>query len=178
MKTLVLVGGICRESLNKRFYNEMVKHYAGKLSFSSFEIEKLPFFSQDIESGSPSVVDAFRATIRDAQAALFITPEYNRSFPGVLKNAIDWGSRPWGQNLWSGKPVGIMGVSTGTLGTYGAQNQLKTVCAFLNMHIMHQPEFYGNASLLMDDKGLTEKSLPFVQKYLESFENWVNRFLI
>ena len=176
MKTLVLIGGISRDSLNKRFYNEMVKHYAGKLSFSTFEIERLPHYSQDIEGEPPAVVDEFKSMIREAHAVLLLTPEYNRSFPGVLKNAIDWGSRPWGQNLWSGKPAAIMGLSIGSIGTYGAQNQLKTVCSFLNMHIMNQPEFYGVASQLMDDKGLTEKSLPHVLGYLEKFENWITHF--
>jgi len=176
MNTLVLVGGISREALNKRLFNEIVKHYNGKLSFSSFEIENLPHFSQDIESDSPPVVEEFRAVVRAAQAVLLITPEYNRSYPGVLKNALDWGSRPWGQNLWSGKPVGIIGASIGAIGTYGAQSHLKTVCSFLNMYIMHQPEFYGNASILFDDKGLTEKSLSFVHNYFEEFEKWISNF--
>ena len=177
MNTLVLIGGISRESLNKRFFEEMLKNYVGKLSFSRFEIEKLPYYSQDIESEPLPVVEEFRTMIREAQAVLLITPEYNRSFPGVLKNALDWGSRPYGQNCWNGKPAAIMGVSVGSIGTYGAQSQLKTVCSFLNMHIMNHPEFYGNASLLMDDNGLTEKSLPFVQKYFENFENWISRTL-
>jgi chromate reductase len=178
IKTLVLIGGISRESLNERLFDEILKHYSGKLSFLRFAIEKLPYFSQDLEKDPPSVVKEFRAMISDAQAILLITPEYNRSFPGVLKNALDWGSRPYGQNAWNGKPTAIMGASIGTIGTFGAQNHLRAVCSYLNMYIMNQPEFYGNASVLLDDKGLTEKSLPFVQKYMENFENWISHFYI
>ena len=178
IKTLVLIGGISRESLNKRLFNEIFKIYNGKLSFSTFEIEKLPHYSQDIENDSLPIVQEFKALIENSQAVLLITPEYNRSFPGVLKNALDWGSRPWGQNSWSGKPAAIMGASTGTIGTFGAQRHVRAVCSFLNMHLMSQPEFYGNASILMNDKGLTENSLPFVQKFMESFENWISHFHI
>jgi chromate reductase len=178
MKTLVLIGGISRESLNKRFFNEILKQYEGKLSFLNFEIDSLPYFSQDIENDNLPAVEEFRAKIRDAQAVLLITPEYNRSFPGVLKNALDWGSRPYGQNSWNGKPAAIMGASIGAIGTFGAQRHLRAVCSFLNMYTMNQPEFYGSASILMDDNGLTENSLLFVQKYLESFENWINHFYI
>ena len=174
INTLVLVGGISQKSLNKRLFNEIVKHDNGEFSFLTFEIENLPYFSQDIEYDRPPVVEEFKVLIRNAQAVLLITPEYNRSFPGVLKNALDWGSRPYGDNSWSGKPTAILGVSTGALGTFGAQNHLRAVCSFLNMHIMSQPEFYGSGPVLMHDNGLTEKSIPFVQNYLASFKKWVN----
>lgn len=173
INVLVLVGGICRESLNKRLFSEMKKHYNGKLDLSSFDIEKLPYYSQDIESEGIPVVEEFKSAIRNAQAVLLITPEYNRSFPGVLKNALDWGSRPWGQSLWNKKPVGIAGVTISTLGAYGAQEQLKTVCGFLNMPIMNHPEFYGNAALLLDENGLKPEAVPFVQNYFDEFEKWV-----
>lgn len=178
ISTLVLIGGISRDSLNRRLFNEILKHYNGKLSFSKFEIEKLPYYSQDIENSHIPVVEEFKAIIGKSQAILFITPEYNRSFPGVLKNALDWGSRPAGQNVWNGKPAAIMGASTGAIGTFGAQRHLRAVCSFLNMYTMNQPEFYGSAPILMNDNGLTENSLSFVQKYLESFENWINHFNI
>ena len=151
---LVLIGGICQESLNKRLFSEIQKNYNGSLSFSNFEIEKLPYYSQDIESSGLPVVEEFKNAIKNAQGILLITPEYNRSFSGVLKNALDWGSRPWGQSLWNKKPVGIIGTTIGALGTYGAQDQLKTVCGFLNMPIMNHPEFYGNAAQLLDENGL------------------------
>ena len=176
IKTLALIGGISQKSLNKRLFNEILKNYNGKLSFYTFEIEKLPYYSQDIEKDFPPVVQEFKTLIENSQAILLITPEYNRSFPGVLKNALDWGSRPWGQNSWNGNPAAIMGASIGALGTYGAQEQLRTVCSFLNMHVMSQPEFYGSAPVLMNDNGLTESSLSFVQKFMESFENWISHF--
>lgn len=177
IKTLVLVGGISKNSLNQRLFNEIEKHYNGKLAFTQFAIEKLPYYSQDIENESLPIVEEFKTAIRISQAILLITPEYNRSFPGVLKNALDWGSRPYEYNSWSGKPAAIMGASVGKLGTFAAQGQLRAVCSFLNMQVMNQPEFYGTAQTLLDETGLIVKALPFVQKYLDSFELWVEQHL-
>ena len=113
----------------------------------------------------------------DADAVLFITPEYNRSFPGVLKNAVDWGSRPYGQNLWDKKPAGVMGATISAIGTFGAQHHLRQVLAYLNMSVMGQPEFYFNASNAFDDRGrlINEKSKEFVQNYWIAFMNWIER---
>ncbi|MDR1762062.1 MAG: NAD(P)H-dependent oxidoreductase [Bacteroidales bacterium] len=176
INTLVLVGGISQHSLNQRLFNEIAKHYNGKLSFSQFEIAKLPYYSQDIENENLPIVDTFKTAIKNSQAVLLITPEYNRSFPGVLKNALDWGSRPYNKNSWSGKPAAIMGISVGKIGTFAAQGQLRAVCSFLNMFVMNQPEFYGQAETLLNETGLIADSLPFVQKYLDSFENWIEKF--
>ncbi|MDR0941114.1 MAG: NAD(P)H-dependent oxidoreductase [Bacteroidales bacterium] len=177
IKTLVLVGGISKNSLNQRLFNEIEKHYHGALAFTQFAIEKLPYYSQDIDNGTLPIVNEFKAVIKNSQAVLLITPEYNRSFPGVLKNALDWGSRPYEQNTWGGKPAAIMGASVGKLGTFAAQGQLRAVCSFLNMHVMNQPEFYGTAQTLLDETGLIDKALPFVQKYLDSFEQWVRQHI-
>lgn len=173
IKTLVLVGGISKISINQRLFNAIEKQYKGKLAFTQFAIEKLPYFSQDLEHESIPEVEEFKELIRNSQAVLLITPEYNRSFSGVLKNALDWGSRPYAHNSWSGKPVAIMGASIGKLGTFAAQGHLRSVCAFLNMQVMMQPEFYGTAQDLLNETGLIEKALPSVQRYLESFEKWI-----
>ncbi|MCL2327956.1 MAG: NAD(P)H-dependent oxidoreductase [Bacteroidetes bacterium] len=175
IKTLVLIGGISKNSLNQRLFNEIAKRYNGKLSFTQFAIEKLPYYSQDIENDNLPIVAEFKTLIENSQAVLLITPEYNRSFPGVLKNALDWGSRPYGKNSWNGKPAAIMGASVGKLGTFAAQGHLRAVCSFLNMYVMNQPEFYGQAQTLLNETGLIEDVLPFVQKYLDSFENWVEK---
>jgi chromate reductase len=175
IKVLALVGGICSNSLNKRLYNELVKYNPTSLQFSTFEIEKLPFFTQDLENSPTEAVMKLQKAVREADATLFITPEYNRSFPGVLKNAIDWATRPYGQNLWKDKPVAVIGASTGRIGTFGAQQHLRGVCNFLNMRLMNQPEFYFDASSSMDENGLLPLSIDFVQLFLRSFEEWIIR---
>jgi chromate reductase len=173
LNVITLIGGISENSLNKRLYNEVVKHNTTKLSFQTFDIASLPFFSQDIENNPPENVANFQNLVQKADAVLFITPEYNRSFPGVLKNAIDWCSRPPGKNLWKRKPVALMGASPGKIGTFGAQQHLKNVCCFLDMALMNQPEFYLEASSSMDETGLLAGSVGFLQKYLTAFEQWI-----
>ena len=177
MKVITLIGGISQTSLNKRLYAELLRLNTTSLSFEVFDISALPFFSQDLENNPPSVVVQFQNAVKTADAALFITPEYNRSFPGVLKNAIDWATRPPGQNLWKRKPAAIIGASGGKIGTFGAQQHLKNVCCFLNMNLMNQPEFYFDASASMDENGITAASVGFVQKYLAAFEQWIKTAL-
>jgi chromate reductase len=172
---LVLIGGICKNSLNKRLYDEVVKHNTASLSFRTFDIASLPFFSQDMENNPPENVLNLRQAVQNADAVLFITPEYNRSFPGVLKNAIDWCTRPVGTNFWKRKPAAIIGASIGKIGTFGAQQHLKLVCSFLDMDLMNQPEFYFDASTSMDENGVVANSIKYLQKYLADFEQWINR---
>jgi chromate reductase len=173
LNVISLIGGISKNSLNQRLYNEIVKYNTTTLSFQTFDISLLPFFSQDIENNPPEIVAKFKDWVRASDAALFITPEYNRSYSGVLKNAIDWCSRPYGYNLWQRKPAAIMGASPGKIGTFGAQQHLKNVCCFLNMNLMNQPEFYMDASSSMDENGLVAGSIGFIQKYLTDFEAWI-----
>ncbi|GHT88777.1 FMN reductase [Bacteroidia bacterium] len=173
LNVLALIGGISKNSLNKRLYAEVVKHNTTSLSFQTFDIASLPFFSQDIENNPPENVVNFQNLVQKADAVLLITPEYNRSFPGVLKNAIDWCSRPPGKNLWKRKPAALMGASPGKIGTFGAQQHLKNVCCFLDMALMNQPEFYLEASSSMDENGLLAGSVEFLQKYLTAFEEWI-----
>ncbi|KAA6302333.1 MAG: Chromate reductase [Candidatus Ordinivivax streblomastigis] len=175
LSVIVLVGGIAQNSLNKQLYNEVVKHNTTSLTFQSFDIASLPFYSQDIENNPPESVVQLKQTVQQADAVLLITPEYNRSFPGVLKNALDWCSRPYGQDSWQGKPAGIMGASPGKIGTAIAQQQLRTVCNFLDMQLMNQPEFYLDASTAMDENGLFPASVKFLQRYLSSFQDWIEK---
>jgi chromate reductase len=175
LNILALIGGISQDSLNKRLYNEVVKHNNTSLRFQTFDIAALPFYSQDIENNPPETVVNLRNAVQNANAVLLITPEYNRSFPGVLKNAIDWCSRPPGHSLWKRKPAGIMGASPGKIGTFGAQQHLKNVCNFLDMELMNQPEFYFESSSSMDANGLVAGSVEFLQKYLAAFEQWIRR---
>ena len=170
---LTLIGGISQSSLNKRLYDEVVKHNTTSLRFQTFDIASLPFFSQDIENNPPENVVNFQQAVKKADAVLIITPEYNRSFPGVLKNAIDWGSRPPGNNLWKRKPVATMGASGGKIGTFGAQQHLKNILCFLDTKLMNQPEFYFDASASMDENGIIAGSVAFLQKYLAAFEQLI-----
>ncbi len=176
---LVLIGGISKDSLNKRLF-EFVREAAGgseknKMAFDVYPIADLPFFSQDLENDPPAVAVDYKARIAASDAALFITPEYNRSFPGVLKNAIDWGTRPPGTNLWRGKPAAIMGTSPGAIGTFGAQNQLRQVLSFLDLRMMSQPEFYFSFPRELPDGRLPEQSAAFVKKFVDAFVAWVDQ---
>lgn len=178
IKTLTLVGGISRDSLNKKLYKAILELSLKDFQFESFEIARLPFFSQDLEMDPPDSVTLFKERIREADALLIITPEYNRSFPGVLKNAIDWGSRPYGHNLWDKKPVAILGASPGNIGTFGAQHHLRQVLAYLNMYVLGQPEFYFNATDAFDVNGklINPKTKNLLSLFFEKFYEHVSLF--
>jgi chromate reductase len=152
------------------------------LEFTPFDIAQLPFYSQDIENDPPQGVVAMREFAAASDAVLIVTPEYNRSIPGVLKNALDWGSRPPGHNIWARKPTAIMGATTGGVGTFGAQQHLRNICSWLDMPVMNQPAVYFNASTgLADASGaptadgdrLTDASAAFLRKFLAAFEQWI-----
>lgn len=173
---LTLVGGISKDSINKRLYREVVKLNTQNIVFDTFDISILPFYSQDIENNYPPNVVELKNRIKNSDAILFITPEYNRTIPAVLKNAIELGSRPYGDNVFNGKPAATMGASSGSIGTFGAQQHLRNICSALNMHLMSQPEFYFNASVAMDENGVKAESVDFVKKFLKSFEEWIDIF--
>lgn len=155
------------------------------LKFTAFEIASLPFYSQDTENDPPASVLALRELAANSDALLIVTPEYNRSIPGVLKNALDWGSRPAGKNIWAGMPTAIMGASPGAIGTFGAQQHLRNVCSFLDMPVMNQPTVYFNASTGMTDANgkvgaggdrLTDDAAKFLRTFLAAFEKWIALF--
>lgn len=174
-KILTLVGGISRESLNKKLYNAVKTLAPEALTIETFDISKLPFFSQDIENDPPDIVTEFKERIREADGVLFITPEYNRSFPGVLKNAIDWGSRPYGQNLWNMKPAAVMGATISSVGTFGAQHHLRQCMAYLNMIAMGQPEFYFTAKegTFRNNVLKDETTIRHIRNFCGAFEQWM-----
>ena len=177
-KTFTLVGGISRDSLNKKLFNSIQELPLEGFQFESYEISRLPFFSQDLEMDPPDSVTSFKEKIREADALLLITPEYNRSFPGVLKNAIDWGSRPYGHNLWEKKPAAILGASSGNIGTFGAQHHLRQVLAYLNMYVLGQPEFYFNATNAFDvnEKLINSKTIELLSQFFEKFYEHITIF--
>ncbi|HUE83096.1 MAG TPA: NAD(P)H-dependent oxidoreductase [Pyrinomonadaceae bacterium] len=175
---LVILG--VAGSLRKESYNRAVLRAAEDLAppgarIETFELDGIPGFNQDEEGNPPEKIVQLKKQIRAADAILIVTPEYNYSVPGVLKNAIDWASRPYGDSAWDGKPVALMGASVGTLGTARAQYHLRQSFVFLNMHPVNQPEvMIGNAAKRFDENGnLTdETSKKLIRQLLEQLVSW------
>ncbi len=176
-KILTLVGGISQGSLNKKVFLAFKQQVGDEAEFIVADIAKLPFFSQDLENDPPDSVTAFKDLIRQADAILFVTPEYNHSIPAVLKNAIDWATRPYPQNLWENLPVAMMGASAGNTGTFGAQNHLRQILSYLNMLILNKPEFYMNGSKAFDQEGklIDEKTKGYMNKLWLAFKDWIEK---
>jgi chromate reductase len=175
-KIAVLVGSLRKDSLNRKVA-EAVTHVApAGLEFSFLEIGDLPFFNQDVEATPPAQWVRFRDQIRAADAVLFVTPEYNRSVPAVLKNAIDVGSRPYGQSVFSGKPAAVISASMGAIGGFGANHHLRQSLAFLNMPTLPSPETYiGVAHELFDAQGAlkNEQTRAFLTQFAGAFATWI-----
>ena len=153
MKILGIPGSLRKASFNKAALRAAQKLLPAGASLEIFDLDGLPGFNQDDEKNPPAKVVELKAKIRAADAILFATAEYNYSIPGVLKNAIDWASRPYGDSAWKGKPVGIMGASVGVIGTARAQYHLRQVFVFLDMDAVNQPEVMINASKSFDEQG-------------------------
>jgi chromate reductase len=178
-KVAVLVGSLRKDSLNRKMAQAAMALAPATLAPELVEIGALPHYNADLDgSAPPAEWIAFRNRIRAVEAVLFVTPEFNRSVPGVLKNAIDVGSRPYGKSAWGGKPCAVITVSPGALGAFGANHHLRQSFVFLNMPAMQQPEAYiGNGASLFDDKGaLTNDSTrDFVAKFMQAFAAWAER---
>ena len=177
-KVAVLIGSLRKESFNRKMANALIAIGQPPLEFEIVEIGHLPLFNQDFEADLPQVIRAFKEKIASFDAVLFVTPEYNRSVPGALKNAIDVGSRPYGKSAWAGKPVGVISVSPGAIGGFGANHHLRQSFVFLDMPAMPQPEAYiGGAAKLFDEKGtlVDDSTREFLQKYLQTFAQWIER---
>ena len=176
LRILTLIGGISRKSLNQMLFSAIESSSHDDLYLETFDISTLPYFSQDLELDLPFSVRDFKEKIRESDAVLFVTPEYNHSIPGVLKNAIDWGSRPYGQNVWNKKPAAIMGASISVMGTINAQNHLRQILAYLNMRVMTQPEFLYHSTNSLDRDGNMndDKGRLHLEKFLNSFVEWVD----
>ncbi|HKO62371.1 MAG TPA: NAD(P)H-dependent oxidoreductase [Pyrinomonadaceae bacterium] len=178
VKILGIAGSLRRESYNRAALRAATELVPEGATIDVFEIDGIPGFSQDEEQNPPAKVIDLKKRIREADAILFATPEYNYSVPGVLKNAIDWASRPYGDSAWSGKPVAIMGASVGALGTARAQYHLRQIFVFLNMFPINQPEvMIGNASQRFDAAGnLTDDATKeFIRQLLQNLVDWTRR---
>ena len=177
-KIAVIVGSLRRDSYNRKTAKALIALAPEILSLEFLEIGQLPMFNEDLEATPPNEWEAFRSEIRAADGLLFLTPEYNRSVPGVLKNAIDVGSRPYGQNSWDGKPAAVVSVSIGNICGFGANHHLRQSLVFVNVPTMAQPEAYiGGATELFDDSGnLTNDSTKeFLRGFMQAFGAWVQQ---
>jgi len=173
----VIVGSLRRESLNRRLATAIARLAPAEFAFRQVEIGDLPLYNQDDEATPGTPVSRLRDEIRAAHGLLFVTPEYNRSIPGALKNAIDHGSRPYGQSVWAGKPAGILGVSPGAIGTALAQQHLRNILAHLDVPTMGQPEAFIQAREGMFDEAgdIAAASRPFLQAWMDRYAAWVRR---
>lgn len=180
-KVAVLVGSLRKDSLTRKVANALAELAPDTLTLTQIEIGGLPLYNQDLDvEPQPHPWVAFRDQIRGMDAVLFATPEYNRSVPGALKNAIDVGSRPPGQSVWAGKPAAVISVAPRMLGAFGANHHLRQSLVFLDMPTMQQPEAYiSNVAQLLDDKGKinVDSTREFLTKFMNAFATWVERFV-
>ena len=178
MKVITIVGSLREKSYNKMLLHAVKNIAPEEMEIDTCEIGTIPLFNEDLEGSPPNSVVELKNKIKSADAVLFITPEYNYSIPGVLKNAIDWASRPYGDNSFQDKPVGIMGASSSTLGTARAQYHLRQIFVFLDMHPLNKPEVMVNfAGDKFNDAGelIDEHTKEIIKEFLEKFKLWINR---
>ena len=177
-KIAVIIGSLRKESFNRMMAKALIGLSLEGLQLEILEIGQLTMYNQDLDEAPPKDWTEFRDRLRTFDGLIFVTPEYNRSIPGVLKNAIDVGSRPYGKSAWDGKPGAIVSVSPGKLGGFGANHHLRQSLVFLNVPAMAQPEAYvGDASTLFDNKGLlaNDSTRQFMQKFMIAFSDWVTK---
>ena len=172
----VVVGSLRKDSVSRKLAHAFAA-LTPNLKFDIVEIGELPHFDQDLEADPPAAWVSFRRQIAAADAVLFVTPEFNRSVPGALKNAIDVGSRPYGASVWNGKPGAVISVSPGAIGGFGANHHLRQSLVFLNVPLLSQEAYVGGAYALFDDKGelVNEATTEFLRAYGQSFAGWIDR---
>ena len=173
----VVVGSLRKDSFNRKLANAIVKLAPPDFSFKQVQISDLPIYNQDDDANPAESVKRLKREITASQGLLFVTAEYNRSIPGVLKNAIDHASRPYGQSAWAGKPAGVVGVSVGAIGTSLAQQHLRNVLAYLDVPTLGQPEVFIQAKDgLFDEAGnIGADSKKFLQNWMDRYVAWVKK---
>lgn len=177
-RVAVLVGSLRKNSFNRKLALALRSMSPPSMALEIVEIDALPLYNQDDDTAPPAPSVAFKQAIAGVDAVLFVTPEYNRSVPGVLKNAIDIASRPYGKSAWDGKPAAVISVSPGAMGAFGANHHLRQSLVFLNMPTLPQPEAYiGGAGDLFDEAGAIKKpdTAKFLSTFLDTFEAWIER---
>jgi chromate reductase len=175
MRIAVLVGSLREESFNRRLAEAIIRLAPPSVTFSFSRLDDIPLYNQDDDGGPSAPVQHLKKEIADADGVLFVTPEYNRSVPGVLKNAIDHASRPYGQSAWAGTPAGVLGVSIGAIGTANAQQHLRNILAYLDMPTLGQPEAFlqWTEDLVTGADEIGPGSREFLQGWMDSFVQWV-----
>ncbi|MCH1884318.1 NADPH-dependent FMN reductase [Agrococcus sp. ARC_14] len=176
----VICGSIAASSINRRLANALIKLAPADLECSFIEIDALELYDHDRDDDYPPEAIALKQAIRQSDGILIVTPEYNRSIPGALKNAIDWASRPYGENALSRKPVGVIGTSPGAIGTAVAQQHLKSILSFCNAPMMNETEAYIQFTddLLADDDSVAkESSKEFLSTWMATYDDFVRRVL-
>jgi len=176
----VVVGSLRRDSFNRKLANAIAKLAPPEFSFKQVQIADLPLYNQDDDANQAASVKRLKAEIAAAQGLLFVTAEYNRSIPGVLKNAMDHASRPYGQNAWAGKPAGVLGASVGAIGTSMAQQHLRNVLAYLDVPTLGQPEAFIHAKDgFFDETGnIGADSKKFLQSWMDHYVAWVKKHAV
>ncbi|MCG6205938.1 NAD(P)H-dependent oxidoreductase [Rhodopseudomonas sp. HC1] len=175
-RVAVVIGSLRKQAFSLRLGQALAKLAPDTLKLEIVTLHDLSFYNQDLEATPPADWIAFRDKIKSADAVLFVTPEYNRSIPGVLKNAIDVGSRPYGQSAFDKKPAGVVSNSPGAIGAFGANHHLRQCLTFLNMPVLQQPEAYvGGIGDAFNEQGdlVKESTREFLQKYIDAFAAWV-----
>lgn len=174
----VVVGSLSKASINRKFAEALAKLARGKLDLRIVETRDLPLYDYELEADLPASVQRFKAEIEGADAVLFATPEYLRAIPAALKNALEWGARPWGQNSWAGKPGAIVGVTPGAIGTAVAQAQLRSVASVLDIALLVQPEIYFQwkpDTLDQNGEFANEQSRKLLHSWIDRFADWTQR---
>lgn len=173
----VLVGSLRKESFSRKIARGIAQRAERRLRCTLLEIGDLPLYNEDLDGTPPPPWQRLRREIRAADAVMLVTPEYNRSVPGVLKNAIDVGSRPQGQNAFDGKPTAVISQTPYKLGAFGANHAVRQSCVYLNMPVLQQPEMYLNVADVLDDSGALKggDTAAFMDKFIDAFADWIAR---
>ncbi len=182
MKKLgILVGSLREESYSKKVAEVISKRLENEYEVNFISIGDVPFYNEDLESEGkiPEEWKSLRKEVAESEAFLFVTPEYNRTIPAVLKNALDVASRPYGSSGWDGKPGGVVSVSTGNIGGFGSNHHLRQAMTFLNVYMMQQPEAYiSNMPECVDENGvITERTKNYLEKIADALSDWYKRFI-
>lgn len=178
-KIAVIVGSLRKESYNRKIAQEMIRLSEGKLEMKIVEIADLPLYTEDLDQNPPEAWTSFREQIKGADGLLIVSPEYNRTIPGALKNAVDVGSRPYGSSVWPGKPGAVVTSSISSLGGLAANHHIRQAFVFVDVPLMQQPEAYiGNAAEIFkeDGKTLVADTEKFLSDFIDAFHQWVEKF--
>ncbi len=179
-KIAIIVGSLRKESWNRKIANEVMRVAPAGLQMEFVEIDDLPHYNEDLETETPPQAwRNFRSALKSSDGVIFFTPEYNRTIPGALKNAIDVGSRPYGSSAWAGKIGAVTSVSPGAIGAFGANHVLRQSMVFLGVPMLPHEAYIGNVSKLFDENGtLAESTQKFLLDFITQYQDWIDRLSV